>query len=109
MDTANHTKLTKTGEKVAGGAYIDPQLQLNPKLRDARSDIYSVGAVWYYVLTGRAPVGANIKQNLMSISKINDNQADIVLKCLSYELEDRYDNCNQLKELLIDMRKRYKK
>ena len=109
MDTENHTKLTKTGEKVAGGAYIDPQLQLKPKLRDARSDIYSVGAVWYYILTGRVPAGSNIKENLINISKINEEYANVVLKCLSYELEERYDDCNQLKEILINIRSRYKK
>ncbi len=34
LDTENNTKLTKTGEVVAGGAFIDPALQENPKLRD---------------------------------------------------------------------------
>ena len=43
------------------------------------------------------------KENLINISKINEEYANVVLKCLSYELEERYDNCNQLKEILINI------
>lgn len=60
MDTENHTKLTKTGEHIAGGAYIDPLLQDNPKLRDPRVDIYRVGAIWYFLLCGRTPSGSDM-------------------------------------------------
>lgn len=105
MDASNHTKLTKTGESVAGGIYIDPQLQVTPNLRDVRSDIYSVGAVWYYILTGKVPAGSNIKQNLIDIAKISEEHADIVLKCLSYELEGRYESCAQLKEIIQKLKK----
>ena len=45
LDTENHTQLTKTGEHIAGGSFIDPILQQKPKIRDVRSDIYSVGAI----------------------------------------------------------------
>ena len=102
MDVSGHTKLTKTGEMIAGGAYIDPQLQINPTLRDVRSDIYSVGAIWYYLLTGRAPSGADMVNNLITISKISKEQADVILKCLSYNLEDRYNSCSELKNLLLN-------
>ena len=30
LDTENHTQLTKTGEHIAGGSFIDPILQQNP-------------------------------------------------------------------------------
>ena len=44
--------------------FIDPALQENPKLRDVRSDIYSVGAIWYYLLCGRAPSGSDMRDYL---------------------------------------------
>lgn len=36
LEADGYTKLTKTGEAVAGGAYTDPQLMENAKLRDVR-------------------------------------------------------------------------
>lgn len=104
MDFDGHTKLTKTGENVAGGSYIDPQLQINPKLRDRRSDIYSVGAIWYYLLTGQVPSGADMRNNLISIAQVNEKEADIVLKCLAYNLSDRYSSCSELKNILLEIK-----
>lgn len=100
LNTDDYTKLTRTGEQIAGGSYIDPQLQINPILRDQRSDIYSVGAIWYYLLTGQVPSGADIKNQLKSIAGLDDNKTEIIMKCLSYNLQDRYENCTQLKNIL---------
>lgn len=97
LDTEKHTKLTKTGETVAGGAYIDPLLQENPKLRDVRSDIYSVGAIWYWLLCGRAPHGSDMKVYLENVAHdLSYKEISIVMKCLAGSLEDRYENCGEL-------------
>lgn len=97
LDTDNNTKLTKTGEAVAGGAFIDPLLQENPKLRDCRSDIYSIGAIWYWLLCGRAPHGSDMKTYLgNAASHLSDKQIGAVMKCLAGDLEDRYKNCREL-------------
>ncbi len=97
LDTDNNTKLTKTGEAVAGGAFIDPLLQENPKLRDCRSDIYSIGAIWYWLLCGRAPHGGDMKSYLGNAAPhLLDEQIDVVMKCLAGDLEDRYRNCREL-------------
>ena len=97
LDTDNNTKLTKTGEAVAGGAFIAPLLQENPKLRDCRSDIYSIGAIWYWLLCGRAPNGSDMKAYLGSAAPhLSDGQISIVMKCLAGNLEDRYENCGEL-------------
>jgi serine/threonine-protein kinase len=77
LESDGHTKLTKTGERVAGGLYIDPCLVENPKLRDVRSDIYSVGAIWYYLLTGKAPTGSDMRKRLVESSNISTLQANI--------------------------------
>lgn len=97
LDTDNNTKLTKTGEAVAGGAFIDPLLQENPKLRDCRSDIYSIGAIWYWLLSGRAPHGGDMKIYLANAAPhLSDMEVGIVMKCLAGNLEDRYGNCGEL-------------
>lgn len=97
LDTDNHTKLTKTGEHVAGGAYIDPLLQDNPKLRDPRVDIYSVGAIWYFLLCGRAPSGSDMRDYLkQSCVDLMDWQIDIVMKCLSGKIDDRFKTSEEL-------------
>ncbi len=97
LDTDNHTKLTKTGERVAGGAFIDPLLEHNPKMRDVRSDIYSVGAIWYYLLCGRAPSGSDMREYLEKANeRLKADEVDIVMKCLSSDIENRYSSCDEL-------------
>ena len=99
LDMDKYTKLTRTGESVVGGAFIDPLLQDNPKLRDVRTDIYSIGAIWYWLLSGRSPQGSDMREYLSKISsKLTEPQINIVMKCLSGDIEERYDSCESLVE-----------
>ncbi len=101
LDTEDHTKLTKTGEGVAGGIYIDPLLQENPKLRDVRTDIYSVGAIWYCLLCGRSPHGSDMRNYIRQVStELKEDEIDIVMKCLAGEIDNRYPSCEKLLLLL---------
>lgn len=100
MDIENYTRLTKTGEQVVGGAYIDPELLLKPELRDVRSDIYSVGAIMYYLLCGRVP-GPDAEAYLKKCEiGLTDRQIAIVMKALSSDIEDRYSTCQEMKREL---------
>lgn len=99
LDYDGHTKLTKPSETFSG-SYIDPQLLVHPKLRDVRSDIYSVGAIWYYLLTGVAPSGYDMKEKLINSTGISDGKANMILKCLSADLENRYSSCEELLTLI---------
>lgn len=97
LDTDNHTQLTKTGEHIAGGSFIDPLLQDKPKLKDVRSDIYSVGAIWYYLLCGRAPVGSDMREYLeKSNLELLKADIDVIMKCLSSNIDNRYSSCDEL-------------
>lgn len=101
MDTEGYTKLTRTGEHVAGGSYIDPLLQDNPKLRDVRSDIYSVSAIMYYLLCGHPPVGGDVERILRkSNTVLTDKQVGVVLKSLSLDIGKRYLSCDEMKDAI---------
>ncbi|MFM2162318.1 MAG: hypothetical protein RLZZ383_1830, partial [Pseudomonadota bacterium] len=82
------SRVTKTGEAVAGGNYTAPELYTNPKLIDARTDLYSLGAIWYEMLTGRAPVGAGIHAALDEVGDLAPSDRALVLRCLA-DLPDR--------------------
>lgn len=100
LEAEKYTKLTKTGESVIGGAFIDPVLIDNPKLRDTRSDIYSVGAIWYYLLVGMSPAGGDIRQTLLNTDNATPLQAEIILKCLSRRIENRFNSCEEIMTMI---------
>jgi serine/threonine protein kinase len=51
------SKLTRTGTAMGSAHYMSPEQILNPEMVDARSDIYSLGCVFYEILSGRPPFG----------------------------------------------------
>jgi eukaryotic-like serine/threonine-protein kinase len=53
----SETKLTATGEVLGSPGYISPE-QAQGVALDARSDIYSLGATFYHLVTGRLPFEA---------------------------------------------------
>lgn len=93
------SRFTKTGENAVGGLYTAPELIHNPKLIDKRSDIYSLGAIWYTCLTNRPPAGSQIPELLDAIDGMNSNYKNVIVKCLN-NIENRYSST---KELLLDL------
>ncbi len=99
--------LTKVGMVMGTPLYMSPEQACGEKL-DNRSDIYSLGCVMYYALTGYPPfLGKSaietINQHLsqappqMSPSlKLSADLKLIVLKAMEKRLEDRYSNMDQL-------------
>jgi serine/threonine-protein kinase len=51
------SKFTRTGTAMGSAHYMSPEQIRRPETVDARSDIYSLGCVFYEVLTGRPPFG----------------------------------------------------
>ena len=104
--------LTLEGEVMGTPAYMAPE-QAAGKLNevDERSDIYSLGAVLYEIVTGEPPYrGKSAKDVLSSVLSERPRQisvvtpdappelAALVMRALAREPEDRYQNAKELAE-----------
>ncbi len=60
--------VTREGSTVGTPQYISPEQARNPKTADTRSDIYSLGATFYHMVTGRMPFeGESIAEVLTKV------------------------------------------
>jgi len=98
------------GHVVGTAAFMSPE-QASGELVDARSDIYSLGVVGYYALSGRLPFQANTDEGLLaqhisdappkiatvvSPRRVPPRLAQIVDRCLSKEPWARYPDAAAL-------------
>lgn len=92
--------------------YMSPEQAIGMKL-DGRSDIYSLGGVAYYLLTGRPPfegdsawrvMVAHAKEPVTPPSRWNPSIPEdleaVIMRCLSKEPEDRYASPHEMAEAL---------
>jgi serine/threonine-protein kinase len=97
LENELHSRLTKTGDATISGYYNAPELVENPKIIDKRSDIYSLGAIWFTMITGQPPAGTAIIESLKEIEGLPENQIYCISRCLA-NLNNRTANC----EILLD-------
>ena len=82
---------------------------------DARSDIYSLGAVAFFLVTGRPPfVGDNILDIVVAHSRdpveppsavnpaVPQDLEQVILRCLGKKPEDRYQDVESLDQALAN-------
>ncbi len=94
--------------------YMSPEQVTRGITLDARSDIYALGAVGYFLLTGRAPLEADNDRDVLKAlintpppppskwrKDIPPMLEKVVLKCLQKDPEKRFDNIHKLKIALI--------
>jgi serine/threonine-protein kinase len=63
---ASGERLTGTGFSLGTPSYMSPEQAAGDRDIDARSDIYSLGAVTYEMLAGRAPVGGATAREMIA-------------------------------------------
>ena len=110
---ADEQKLTQLGTVAGTPAYLSPEQASGHRVVDARSDIYSVGALAYYLLTARPPfagsqglevIGAHLYEPPQPPSRHRpDVPADleaVVLRCLAKKPEARYPDAKSLNAAL---------
>jgi serine/threonine-protein kinase len=102
-------RLTRAGMVLGTPAYMCPEQAAGEKTVDARGDIYSLGAVAFFALTGRPPfdrkttgqlLAAHRSETPMPLSDLSpDVPADLaatVARCLSKDLAARYQSAAEL-------------
>jgi serine/threonine-protein kinase len=110
------SQLTRPGQVLGTPLYMSPEQARGHQGRvDARSDIYSLGAVAYYLLTGRPPFDAGSALEVMLAhahdavvppsrirSGIPDDLERVVLRCLAKAPADRFQDAEGLDQALAD-------
>ena len=105
---AEAAPLTSTGQVLGTVYYLSPE-QVSGDPVDARSDVYSLGVVGYYALSGRFPFDAELASAVL-IAHVTKTPpplhsvaphtpralADLVDRCLAKNPENRYQDCDEL-------------
>src|SRR6266704_2014783 len=104
----SETQLTATGEVLGSPGYISPE-QASGAALDARSDIYSLGATFYHLVTGKLPFEAptpvamiikHMNEPLRSPRAVNPNIpypiASIVQKMMAKRAGERFQDYDAL-------------
>lgn len=88
-------RFTRIGSTPVGDAFCAPELHENPRLIDPRTDIYSVGACWYWLLTGLTPKGVGWEKAIRNIDGVSPDYERVLLTCLK-PIDARYPNAREL-------------
>ncbi len=106
--------ITQTGATIGTPSYMSPEQVMGKKI-DKRSDIFSIGAILYELLTGRRPFeGESITTVIYKIvneeaqpltqfkKELPSEFEQIIRKALAKDPDDRYGSCA---ELAADLKK----
>jgi serine/threonine protein kinase/Leucine-rich repeat (LRR) protein len=96
---ANTGQAMLTGAKDVIGTphYMAPEQVEKPQTVDHRADIYSLGVVFYELLTGELPLGKFQPPSRVGGVQIDVRLDDVVLRTLEKEPERRYQHVSQVK------------
>lgn len=113
VDDSIETGITRAGTTVGTVDYMAPEQGRSSKAADIRSDLYSLGCTWYYMLTGQAPFPEGSLTNKLQAHAIkpppdprvlNQNVSDgmvaVIHQLMAKKPESRYQTP---KEFLDDL------
>jgi len=87
--------LTNTGAALGTPHYMAPEQLEKPATVDHRADIYSLGVVFYEMLTGELPIGRFAAPS--SKTPVNASVDDIVFRTLEKDRERRFQSAGEMK------------
>jgi serine/threonine protein kinase len=115
LDFEETTELTGTGVGIGTPEYMAPE-QGSSKTIDHRADIYSLGVVFYEMLTGRKPYTADtplavlikrasepLPRPKLFVANLPQAVENIVLKALAKDPKDRYQTMGEFAKALEGM------
>ena len=114
----SQSQLTLDGTTTGTPAYMSPEMALGEKTMDARSDIYSLGCVAYWLLTGQLVFKGNtptavllahvqnppIPPSQRSELEIPEDLERVILTCLEKDPARRPQSAQELAQLLESCR-----
>lgn len=109
----DYSSITQTGERVGTYYYMSPEQVTDSKNIDNRSDYFSIGIIFYFLLTGVLPYDAtNLPALIDQIknqypknpsevnSSITNHTENVILKLLEKEPYRRFQNVDDIKNAL---------
>lgn len=94
QDTSDHS-LTATNQVMGTLRYMAPEQMQGSREVDHRADIYSLGVVFYELLTGELPMGRFAPPSKRV--EVDVRLDEIVLRALEQQPEQRYRRASQIK------------
>ncbi len=83
--------------------YMSPEVRAG-RMADTRSDLYAVGIIGYFLLTGKKPLGM-AKPASKVVKGLNPKWDNLIEKCLEEDPADRYPSAGAVLDALTRLKK----